>query len=502
MAARPIQRPLAGKSRPASTTFVPVSVPKISLPSPPKSTPLPRPLAPITAPLPPPITAPLPPPPTTLPPPPTTLKSPPKLSPPPKLSQPSKPQPTKPSTPSKNVPAAAAAAQPSQSAQRPAQTQRPTQTQRPAQRSAQSKKPYQVPYQRFLLPKEVEEWKKHLREFLYIFLQQTGAPKAHLDIILNDKNMETWMVAFTHQSYDLNQGDNYEELEFLGDRALKSLFTEYCMIMYPNANKDQLSNMQNLYLSKPELASISQQLGFQPYIRSITPINIHTNEDVTESVFGALHKISNSIQFGYAYILGFNLLKKIFEKKELDVYTRPPKTYVIQLYEKLRWKTPRLKQYDTGSNTIGYELKFTEEERNYIIFHHPSGEGWENIPMEIATGEGVDSDSAELDLYTNAVAFFNDWNINWEWADEIILKKAYASNQQFKELADEAARKAIDAGYESINFITYTIGAKTSFTQLYAIDQNGRKIILAAVEGNLNKIEQRQKVLQAYIDQE
>ena len=51
----------------------------------------------------------------------------------------------------------------------------------------------------------------------------------------NEINMPIWVNAFTHETY--SPSENYEDLEYIGDAILKSVFPCYLRALFPKLNR-------------------------------------------------------------------------------------------------------------------------------------------------------------------------------------------------------------------------------------------------------------------------
>ena len=69
------------------------------------------------------------------------------------------------------------------------------------------------------------KWETDLRNFIYTTLAKFIPDEKVRTELVSEKAMPYWITAFTHESYDpLN---NFEDLETLGDKMLKSVFIRY-----------------------------------------------------------------------------------------------------------------------------------------------------------------------------------------------------------------------------------------------------------------------------------
>lgn len=98
--------------------------------------------------------------------------------------------------------------------------------------------------------------------------------------------------ALTHGSFGT---DDYQRLEFLGDRVLGLVIARWLYELYPQANEGQLSARFNTLVRREACAQIARQLGVQPHLRlgkqarddgAFESDNVLG--DVTEALIGAL----------------------------------------------------------------------------------------------------------------------------------------------------------------------------------------------------------------------
>ena len=75
------------------------------------------------------------------------------------------------------------------------------------------------------------------------------------------KNKELIELAFTHSSFKKRKSENYERLEFLGDRVLSLVISENLFSKYPNENEGALSKRLSDLISKSKGNQTNAQPG-------------------------------------------------------------------------------------------------------------------------------------------------------------------------------------------------------------------------------------------------
>lgn len=106
--------------------------------------------------------------------------------------------------------------------------------------------------------------------------------------------------ALTHSSVSSNR--NYEQLEFLGDAALRLAAAEFLMETYPNASVGELAAIRSRLVSDHTLADIADLVGLEPYLRVAGGATRDAAgrrsrlADALEAVLGVLYMHSHSLQ--------------------------------------------------------------------------------------------------------------------------------------------------------------------------------------------------------------
>jgi dsRNA-specific ribonuclease len=186
------------------------------------------------------------------------------------------------------------------------------------------------------------QWKKGVIQFVKSILSKIEKDDARINKILEDQNI--WFVAFTHKSYNPNPGENYEELEKVGDAAAGLAFIEYVYNRFENVTASEIGEYKAHYLSKTEQSTISINLGIPKWIRTPLDKSIHIFEDVLESFFGALLLSGNDVRPGLGYVLCYNLTVYLYNETEFeeDVTLRKSKTQLKELIESVKLKQPEV----------------------------------------------------------------------------------------------------------------------------------------------------------------
>lgn len=111
------------------------------------------------------------------------------------------------------------------------------------------------------------------------------------------KNTQLLQQALTHSSLTSHIGDNYERLEFLGDRVLGVAVAAALYQSFPQEPEGSLSQRQTRLVCKETVAEVARKLHLDKYIRIATE-DIRENDnvlcDVCEAVIGAIFLDSDS----------------------------------------------------------------------------------------------------------------------------------------------------------------------------------------------------------------
>jgi len=139
------------------------------------------------------------------------------------------------------------------------------------------------------------------------------------DTPLRINNIKKFQKAFIHKSFcivesDNSDSDNYcsidynenlkssnERLEFLGDKVIDLITTEFLFDIYPDKNEGFLTKLKSRIVKKESLSYLSEKLGFHDLILISSHVerisgrqNPRFGEDLFESFIGILYKDQKS----------------------------------------------------------------------------------------------------------------------------------------------------------------------------------------------------------------
>ena len=152
-----------------------------------------------------------------------------------------------------------------------------------------------------------------------------------------DLNNEIVKRAFTHSSYvnETKKGEDYERLEFLGDKILDFIVSEY---LYVNDDYDEgkMTKLRSSYVCENALYTYAKKLGFPNYLR------LGKGEELT----GGRNKVSIVADIFESFLAavfltkGFDTVKDIvydvvipYIKEEKDLFLHDYKTILQEIVQ-------------------------------------------------------------------------------------------------------------------------------------------------------------------------
>ena len=197
------------------------------------------------------------------------------------------------------------------------------------------------------------------------------------------KNIALLKEAITHSSFQKNnlkiKKKNYERLEFLGDRVLGVVLSEYLFKTFPNVKEGVLDNYFQKFANQENLFNYAKKINLSVFLKTQKGDNLKNNKsilsDVIEAIIGAIYIdsglkncknfIINNIVDKYSiYSKPLKHPKSILQEYCLDHYNALPKYSILNKFGNEHQPTYELsvsiKNHDMVSAT-GTNLKKAEE---------------------------------------------------------------------------------------------------------------------------------------------
>ena len=170
------------------------------------------------------------------------------------------------------------------------------------------------------------------------------------------KNLALYETALTHSSL---RGDNYERLEFLGDRVLGLAVADWLIELYPDEPEGKLSHRLHALVAGDVCAEIAQELEVRPMLRLGRQAqddgvfdSVNVLGDVVEALIGALY-----LDHGFEAATAF--VRRAWGDRVARL-SQPPKHPKAALQEWTAAQRRRPPQYEvTGTTGPDHARRFT-----------------------------------------------------------------------------------------------------------------------------------------------
>ena len=133
------------------------------------------------------------------------------------------------------------------------------------------------------------------------------------------KNIELLKKAITHKSFD--SINNYEKLEFLGDRLLGLIISKKLLSMYPDVKEGLLDKKLASLVNKEKCYEVGTKLKLDEFIlignnKKSSKVEIKIVSDAIESLIGAIY-YEKGFDFVEKFVL--NLWKDLLDSSKITV---------------------------------------------------------------------------------------------------------------------------------------------------------------------------------------
>ena len=197
------------------------------------------------------------------------------------------------------------------------------------------------------------------------------------------KNIALLEEALTHSSFKKNnlkiKKKNYERLEFLGDRVLGLVLSEYFYRAFPTAKEGVLDSYFQKFANQDNLFKYAEKIYLSSFIKTQKGDNLENNKsilsDVVEAIIGAIYidtGLSNCKNFIINNIVDIDIInfkslkhpKSILQEYCLDKYKTLPKYNILNKsgseHQPIYEVSVYIENHDAVSAT-GVNLKKAEE---------------------------------------------------------------------------------------------------------------------------------------------
>lgn len=354
-------------------------------------------------------------------------------------------------------------------------------------------------------------WLNEIIPRVAAFLTTMNIPNQYIKKFTTDPmNIAEWMKAFTSITYDVN--NNYEQLETLGDKLLKSIFNVYLIGRYPNLTSFEITNLEQAYMSHYQQQMFARLYKLDELIR-IDPPEALTNkirEDVFESVIGALFNCSERIVKGLGYTLVRNVVWSLFQNIDLlkKASNVAHKTEVTQLMKSMGINVVKYHEHadDKDMTIIGisvgdYEDTYSPaevlEEVNKGLLDKAVEYKSKTITMKVdvrgkdrknrsdnstiavlGVGFGQTKKVSEVNAFTAVHRRMKVFNINHETVERLRMSKSTLINEVMPKVNEKLQHLGVDSfNFQVIN-ATNTV-AHGKVIMMIGVYPDKTKVILA-----------------------
>lgn len=389
-------------------------------------------------------------------------------------------------------------------------------------------KEYQPLYskKRYLFYVSPKKWVSDLNKFLFDDILPQAIIPNFLDLspqdkviqINNPKNLEIltkltspevmdmWKMSFTSKRWDPNEDKNYEQLEYIGDSVMRLAFDTLVIEKHPQLKEAELTPLRIHYLSKAEQAKIATELKLHDFVRTPMSIDRSIQEDLLESLFGALYMIGNKVfKRGMGYGLTYNLLVSIFKtiKIDLQYVNSSYVTLIKNIYEQGGWaiqdEIAKYEGYEQNevSKAWTVTLQYPPALAKYLKLNSSKGSKHdEYLIVETGFGKKLTKEKAYHLAYEK---LRDEFKITTESAAKI-AKERERNNPDLVSYYPDALNRAEIEGFKDIYFPKASSFGEDGYTQLVGIQTDDTKEVLATIERDPkhNEFESRAYLLQLY----
>jgi dsRNA-specific ribonuclease len=330
-----------------------------------------------------------------------------------------------------------------------------------------------------------------LKNFLNKFLSKFIPDKSLIRNFLTEKSLKVFLRAFT--SITVDPEENYERLEYIGDKMIASAVSLYLYQNFRNFDEEALTDYFRYLTANNFYLKISRNLRLSEFIRisncakKISKTKVE--EDIFESFVGALIEVSEDIEKGLSFKIVYSFISyvfSIFPPPEDIEEAFDKKTAVIQIFGRFKSLGIEEPKEDSVETQEGYlfRLKLSEKEINFL-----RDKGFPNVPSILASTKNEIKKKAEVEAYKEAYKKLKELGITIKWAEDEKKKLDFSLN------VDESLKQAFFEKmqeYSEYYFVTpKKLKEKKGTLVMLVAKKDGKKLILHQKSSkNTNKNEE------------
>lgn len=152
--------------------------------------------------------------------------------------------------------------------------------------------------------------------------------------------------ALTHPSYRRSRVNDFERLEFLGDRVLGVIVAEMLYRIFPKEKEGDLAKRSAVLVNRDVCYEIACQLNMKEYVKVVgadLTKNTTVLSDAMEAVIGALY-LDSGLEATRAFV-------EPLWRAHIDKTNKPPKDYKSQLQEWSQKRALGIPVYEVKSSS-------------------------------------------------------------------------------------------------------------------------------------------------------
>lgn len=270
-----------------------------------------------------------------------------------------------------------------------------------------------------------------------------------------------WVPCITHLTVSLEDGKNYDVLEYMGDKYYGACFVNYAKNRFPNKKQLFYTELQTVYTANDYISSVTREIGLERYIlgRGMPSIPGKIRADVFESFCAAIKLSCEHVINGTGEIALNNFITYVFDdvkKEDFQLGTRALggyNTQFDQIFTRFGLKTPQQTTFTSKTSEVTVSVNLKNEHIQFLLRYTGINRVKHYYDNPIGTATSERKNEAKEQAYKNALsALEKEFKVNTRWAEEKKLDQLLNLNS-IRPYKETLLRYMNEMGYEKIAFI-------------------------------------------------